>query len=61
MSIAFVEMPAYGHVNPTLSIVKELVRRGEQVTYYADEEFRPQVEQAGATFRMRRSSSRPAE
>jgi hypothetical protein len=49
--IVFVEMPAYGHVNPTLPIVQELVRRGEQVIYYNAEEFRPQVERALATFR----------
>jgi UDP:flavonoid glycosyltransferase YjiC (YdhE family) len=48
--IVFVEMPAYGHVNPTLPVVRELVRRGEQVVYYDSEEFRPQIEQAGATF-----------
>lgn len=49
--IVFVEMPAYGHVNPTLPVVQELVRRGEQVIYYVAEEFRPQIEQVGATFR----------
>jgi MGT family glycosyltransferase len=48
--IVFIEMPAYGHVNPTLPIVQELVRRGEQVIYYDTEEFQPQIEQAGATF-----------
>src|SRR5678815_3741902 len=48
--IVFVEMPAFGHVNPGLPIVQELVRRGEQVSYYCAEEFRPQIEQAGATF-----------
>jgi MGT family glycosyltransferase len=49
--IVFVEMPASGHVNPTLPLVRELARRDETVVYYDSEEFRPQVERAGATFR----------
>jgi MGT family glycosyltransferase len=49
-TIVFAEMPAYGHVNPSLPVVRELVRRGEQVIYYNTKEFRPQIEQAGATF-----------
>jgi MGT family glycosyltransferase len=48
--IVFVEMPAYGHVNPTVPVVQELVRRGEEVVYYNAEEFRAPVERAGATF-----------
>ncbi|MDI1449906.1 macrolide family glycosyltransferase [Polyangium sp. 6x1] len=48
--IVFVGMPAHGHVNPTLPVVQELVRRGEQVIYYVAEEFRPQIERIGATF-----------
>src|SRR4051812_44818321 len=39
-TIVFIEMPASGHVNPTLPVVQELVRRGEHVTYYTTEEFR---------------------
>jgi len=41
---------AYGHVNPTLAVAQELVRRGEQVVYYLTEEFRASVEATGATF-----------
>src|SRR5262249_9555037 len=44
-------LPFYGHVNPTLPLVAELTRRGEHITYYASETFRPAIEQAGATFR----------
>ena len=50
-NIVFVEMPAYGHVNPSLPVVHELAWRGEHVVYYDAEEFQPQVERAGATFR----------
>ncbi|HLZ60772.1 MAG TPA: macrolide family glycosyltransferase [Ktedonosporobacter sp.] len=42
--------PAYGHVNPTLAIAQELVRRGEQVIYYLTEEFQATIEATGATF-----------
>jgi UDP:flavonoid glycosyltransferase YjiC (YdhE family) len=48
--IVFVEMPAYGHVNPTLPLVRELAQRGEHVVYFNAEEFQAQVERAGATF-----------
>ena len=47
---AFVEMPAAGHVNPSLPIARELVRRGERVVYYTDAEFQSAVERTGATF-----------
>jgi MGT family glycosyltransferase len=47
----FFNLPFYGHMNPTLPLVAELVQRGEQVIYYASETFRPAIEQAGATFR----------
>lgn len=47
----FLNVPTYGHVNPTLPVVQELVRRGEQVIYYLTEEFRTAVEATGATFR----------
>jgi MGT family glycosyltransferase len=50
-TIVFAEMPAYGHVNPTVPVVRELVRRGEQVIYYDDEQFRSPTERAGAEFR----------
>ncbi|GAA1972166.1 macrolide family glycosyltransferase [Amycolatopsis minnesotensis] len=44
-------MPAAGHVNPSLPIVRELTRRGFEVTYYTGEEFRAPVEDAGCEFR----------
>lgn len=47
----FFNLPFYGHVNPTLSLVAELTRRGEHITYYSSETFRPAIEQAGAAFR----------
>jgi MGT family glycosyltransferase len=44
-------LPGQGRVNPTLPLVKELVRRGEQVIYYSLENVQPVIEQAGAIFR----------
>jgi MGT family glycosyltransferase len=49
--LIYLTPPAYGHVNPTLPVVQELIQRGEQILYYNTEEFRPQVERTGATFR----------
>jgi MGT family glycosyltransferase len=42
---------AYGHIHSTLPLVTELVRRGEQVIYYASEEFQTAIEDTGAIFR----------
>ncbi|MEO8973138.1 MAG: macrolide family glycosyltransferase [Ktedonobacteraceae bacterium] len=49
--VLFFNLPAYGHTNPSLPLVAELVRRGEHVIYYSSEAFRAAIEQAGATFR----------
>jgi len=49
---AFLSVPAHGHVNPTLPLVGELVRRGEDVTYFSTEEFRDRIERTGARFRL---------
>ncbi|OIK05982.1 macrolide family glycosyltransferase [Streptomyces monashensis] len=46
--IAFFNFPAIGHVNPTLGLVEELVRRGHRVTSTATDHFVPLVEAAGA-------------
>jgi MGT family glycosyltransferase len=47
----FYNVPASGHINPTLSVVKELVRRGHEIIYFATESARAKVEATGATFR----------
>lgn len=43
-------IPAYGHTNPTIEVVRELTRRGHEVRYYSFEEFREGIEGAGAEF-----------
>lgn len=46
--IAFFNIPAYGHTNPTLEVVRELVKRGYEVHYYSFREFRDRIEDTGA-------------
>ncbi len=46
----FLNLPMYGHVNPTLALAQELVSRGQEVSYYLTEEFRGAVQATGATF-----------
>ncbi|ACV22174.1 Oleandomycin glycosyltransferase [Slackia heliotrinireducens] len=43
-------IPAHGHTNPTMEVVRELTRRGHEVRYYSFEEFRAKIEGAGAQF-----------
>lgn len=49
-NIVYFNVPGYGHINPTLGIVQELIRRGEQVDYYCTEQFRQAIEFSGAQF-----------
>ncbi len=46
--IVFFCIPAHGHTNPTLGVVKELTDRGHEVLYYSYEPFREKIEAAGA-------------
>ncbi|MBQ7358587.1 MAG: glucosyltransferase [Lachnospiraceae bacterium] len=48
--IVFFCIPAHGHTNPTLGVVKELVERGHEVLYYSYEPFRSKIEGVGARF-----------
>ncbi len=49
--IAVVSVPAHGHVNPHLGLVRELVRRGHRVTYANDPSFAHVIEPTGATLK----------
>ena len=49
-TIVFFCIPAHGHTNPTLNVVRELVTRGNRVVYYSYDEFREKIEDAGAEF-----------
>lgn len=48
--IMFFCIPAWGHTNPTLAVIKELVRRGHIVRYYSFDEFEEKIKAAGAEF-----------
>ena len=48
--IVFFCIPAHGHTNPTIEVVRELTKRGNEVYYYSFEEFRKKIENAGAKF-----------
>ena len=48
--IVFFCIPAHGHTNPTLGVVRELVSRGHDVWYYSYNIMRDKIESAGATF-----------
>ena len=50
MKIAWFCIPAHGHTNPTLGLVKELTSAGHQVFYFSFEMFREKIEQAGAEY-----------
>jgi MGT family glycosyltransferase len=48
--IVYFSLPAHGHINATVPVMRELVRRGVSVHYYALERFRTRVEKTGAVF-----------
>ncbi|MFJ8025783.1 macrolide family glycosyltransferase [Streptomyces sp. NPDC096311] len=48
-TIAFLNIGMHGHINPTLPVVAELVRRGHSVTYHTPPAFRGEIEATGAT------------
>lgn len=52
MKLLFFMLPYHGHINPTLSVSEELVRRGEQVVYYTTEELAGKVSGIGAEIRI---------
>ncbi|KAF1680782.1 MULTISPECIES: macrolide family glycosyltransferase [Bacillus] len=45
--ISIINIPAYGHVNPTLALVEKLCEKGHRVTYATTEEFAPSIQKAG--------------
>ena len=49
-TIVFFCIPAYGHTNPTLGVVRELAAQGHKVVYYSYDTMRKPIEAAGAAF-----------
>ncbi len=50
MKIAWFCIPAHGHTNPTLGVVREMTKAGHEIYYFSFEMFREKIEQAGAHF-----------
>lgn len=50
MKIVWFCIPAHGHTNPTLGLVKEMTRAGHEIFYFSFEPFREKIQQAGAQF-----------
>ena len=50
MKIAWFCIPAHGHTNPTLGLVKELTNAGHEIFYFSFEQFREKIEAVGAHF-----------
>lgn len=46
--VLFINGGSEGHINPTLGVVQELIRRGEEVVYFTAEQYRDRVEPTGA-------------
>lgn len=46
----FFSIPAHGHTNPTIEVVRGLTSRGNEVWYYSFQEFREKIEEAGANY-----------
>ncbi|MBN1648143.1 MAG: hypothetical protein JW874_08930 [Spirochaetales bacterium] len=49
-TVIFFGIPAYGHINPTLPLVRGLVQQGDRVVYYSVSRFRTIIEETGAVF-----------
>ncbi len=50
MKIMWFCIPAFGHTNPTVEVVRELTARGHNIRYYSFEQFRDKIEDTGAVF-----------
>ena len=48
--IAFFCIPAHGHTNPTLEVVKKLIHQGHEVRYYSYECMREKIEATGVEY-----------
>ncbi|MFG3660888.1 macrolide family glycosyltransferase [Streptomyces sp. NPDC047706] len=58
-TIAFLNIAMRGHINPTLPIVAELVRRGHRVTYHTSPAFQDEIQATGANVLLHPGGDRP--
>jgi MGT family glycosyltransferase len=47
----FYNIPFHGHVNPTLPLIREMVARGDEVTYFSTASFEARIQATGALYR----------
>lgn len=50
-TFVYFSLPAHGHTNPTLPVIKELIAKGHRVVYYSLPEFKDKIESTGSQFR----------
>lgn len=48
--IIFFSLPVHGHINPSLPLIKELVKNGHYIEYYSTTEFKEKIEATGAIY-----------
>ncbi|MFI8483940.1 macrolide family glycosyltransferase [Streptomyces rubrogriseus] len=58
-TIAFLNIGMHGHINPTLPVAAELVRRSHTVTYHTSPAFREEIAATGATVRLYPGGDQP--
>ncbi len=51
--------PLYGHINPILAVIEQLISRGAEVAFYAPENFEQAIRATGATFKTYHSTFMP--
>lgn len=47
----FFNIPFHGHVNPTLPLMREITKRGDEVTYFSSPTFEDRIRATGANYR----------
>ena len=52
----FLSLPLFGHINPSLPLIRELVERGDEVIYYATDAFAPRIERVHGQYRPYRNA-----
>lgn len=47
----YINVTGEGHINPTLGLVHDLIKRGDQIIYYSSNHFEEKIKKTGAQFR----------
>jgi MGT family glycosyltransferase len=58
-TVAFLNIAMHGHVNPTLPVVSELVRRGHSVSYHTSPPFSEEIAATGASLHLYPGGDQP--